>query len=298
MGTLTIMVGLPGSGKDTLIRELFNKDEVILSSDELRVELYGYEDQTHNAEVFVEMNRRAKEAGKAGSHVIYNATNLNRGRRVGLCQEMKKYFDRIEVIACICPINTLLKRNETRAERHLPKDKLKQMIRSIQLPVPFEYPYDSISYYCTGKEDKMELSKLEELYSYEQHNKYHSEPLGYHIERVANACMSNGKAFVAAKYHDLGKPFCKTVDEEGYYHFIGHPAVSAYMYISDLMRDCDVLYNDDLEIMFMIEVHDYIFNFDMDFEKMKKKMLNKYKGLSDEFWLGLEMLTKADRLRP
>lgn len=298
MGTLTIMVGLPGSGKDTLIEKLYNKDEVILSSDKLRVELYGYEDQTHNGEVFVEMNRRAKEAGKAGSHVIYNATNLNRGRRVGLCQEMKKYFDKIEVVTCICPISTLLKRNKTRKERHLPEDKLKQMIRSVQVPVPYEYPYDNITYYYTTEDIDNELEKLDSLNDYEQHNKYHSEPLGKHIMRVATACMSNEKAYIAAMYHDLGKPFCKTIDEEGYYHFIGHPTVSAYMYISDLMSYGGELYTDDLETMFMIEVHDYIFNFGMDFEKMKKKMLNKYEGLSNEFWLGLEMLTKADRLRP
>lgn len=298
MGTLTIMVGIAGSGKDSIIKKLYNKNEVILSSDEIRVELYGYEDQTHNREVFTEMNRRAKEAGKAGSHVIYNATNLNRSRRVGLCQEMKKYFNRIEVVACICPISTLLKRNKTRKERHLPEDKLKQMIRSIQLPVLYEYPYDNITYHYTTEDIDNELEKLDTLNDYEQYNKYHSETLGKHIMRVATACVSNEKAHMAAMYHDLGKPFCKTVDEEGYYHFIGHSAVSAYMYISDLMSYGKELSADNLEIMFMIEVHDYIFSFNMDFEKMKKKMLNKYKGLSDEFWLGLEMLTKADRLRP
>ena len=83
MGTLTIMVGIAGSGKDTVIKKYHN-DAIVLSSDEIRKELYGYEDQTHNSDVFIEMNRRAKEAGKAGSHVIYNATKLNRGRRVGL----------------------------------------------------------------------------------------------------------------------------------------------------------------------------------------------------------------------
>lgn len=297
MGTLTIMVGLPGSGKDTLIRKQY-KDAVVLSSDELRVELYGYEDQTHNAEVFAEMNRRAKETGRAGSHVIYNATNLNRGRRVGLCNDMKKYFDAIEVVVCICPIDVLLKRNIERAERHLPEDKLRQMIKSIQLPVQYEYPYSKISYVSTGDSEHLEIERLESLKTYEQHNKYHSEPLGIHIERVANACQSNANAYIAAKYHDLGKPFCKTIDEEGYFHFIGHPNVSAYMYMSDLVSHDMTLYNNDLDIMFLIESHDYIFSFGLDFEKMKKKMSNKYNGLSEEFWDALKMLTDADRLRP
>ncbi len=297
MSKLTIMIGAPGSGKDTYIKEHI-KDAIILSSDEIRVELYGYEDQTHNAEIFAEMNRRTKEAGKAGLHVVYNATNLNRGRRVGLCNDMKKYFDKIEVVACICPIDIILKRNIERTERHLPEDKLRQMIKSIQLPVPYEYSYDSIIYYPTGKSDKTEISELENLYGYEQHNRYHSENLGKHIQRVSDACMSSENAYLAAKYHDLGKPFCKSVDEEGYYHFIGHPNVSAYMYITDLMGYGDSLYKNDLDIMFMIEVHDYIFSFGMDFDKMKQKMNNKYNGIKEQFWKDLKMLIDADRLRP
>lgn len=297
MGTLTIMVGLPGSGKDTLIKKQW-KNVVVLSSDEIRVELYGYEDQTHNSEVFAEMNRRAKEAGKAGSHVIYNATNLNRGHRVGLCNDMKKYFDTIEVAVCICPIDIILKRNVERTERHLPEDKLRQMIKSIQLPVPYEYPYARITYYSTGRNGQLEINKLEDLKTYEQHNKYHSEPLGLHIERVANACASNAMAYTAARYHDLGKPFCKSVDTEGYFHFISHPAVSAYMYMSDIMNSFNGTFTNELDIMFLIESHDYIFSFGLDFEKMKQKMSNKYKGLSDEFWVALKMLTDADRLRP
>lgn len=297
MSRLTIMVGIPGSGKDIIIKKYYSKDTVILSSDDLRVELYGYEDQTHNAEVFAEMNRRAKEAGKVGAHTIYNATNINRGRRVALAQDMKKYYDEIEVVVCICPIDVLLERNKTREERHLPEEKLRQMIKSIQLPVIYEYPYSRITYYSTGRKGQLEIDKLGELKTYEQHNKYHSEPLGLHIERVANACSSNIMAYTAARYHDLGKPFCKTVDDEGYYHFISHPAVSAYMYISDIMNRFNGTFTNELDIMFLIEIHDYIFNFD-SFEAMKSKLNKKYKGLKEEFFVALEMLTKADRLRP
>ena len=89
--TLTIMVGLPASGKDFFIKNNID-NALILSSDVLRVELYGYEDQTHNKEVFEEMNRRTRNAGKENKNVIYNATNINRGRRVTLAQEMQKYF--------------------------------------------------------------------------------------------------------------------------------------------------------------------------------------------------------------
>ena len=98
--TLTIMVGLPASGKDFFIKNNID-NALILSSDDLRVELYGYEDQTHNKEVFEEMNRRTRNAGKENKNVIYNATNINRGRRVILVQEMQKYFKYIKVIVCV-----------------------------------------------------------------------------------------------------------------------------------------------------------------------------------------------------
>lgn len=298
MSKLTIMVGIAGSGKDTYIKKHI-KDAIVLSSDELRVKLYGYEDQTHNAEVFTEMNRQAKEAGKAGSNIVYNATNLNRGRRVGLCNDMKKYFNTIEVIVCICSIETLLERNITRKERHLPEDKLRQMIKSIQLPTYYEYPYDKITYVATDTPSKSYLEKLDELDKYEQHNKYHSEPLGIHTKRVAEACKHDLKAYTAGLYHDLGKPFCKTVDEEGYYHFISHPTVSAYMYIVDMLYtyDSDEV-TDKFDIMLMIEFHDYIFSFYGDFDRMKNKLKSKYKDLDENFFKSLEILTKADRLRP
>lgn len=298
MNKLIIMVGLPGSGKDTIIKKQY-KDYIIMSSDELRKELYGYEDQTHNQEVFTELHRRVKESGKKGLNIIYNATNLNRGRRVGLCNDMKKYFDRIEVVVTIASIETILKRNKTREERHIPEEKLKQMIKSIQLPTYYEYPYDKITYILTDNIKSSYLERLDELDTYEQHNKYHSEPLGLHIKRVASACKKNLKAYTAALYHDLGKPFCKTIDSEGYYHFISHPLVSAYMYIVDMLyiHDGEDI-SDWFDVMLIIEFHDHIFNFQGDFQKMKMKLKNKYKDLDDEFFKSLEMVVKADRLRP
>ena len=290
--TLTIMVGLPASGKDFFIKNNID-NALILSSDDLRVELYGYEDQTHNKEVFEEMNRRTRNAGKENKNVIYNATNINRGRRVTLAQEMQKYFKYIKVIACVCSIKTLLYRNKTRKERHLPEDKLKQMIRSFQIPTLYEYNYDDIKYVWTEtKRQEFERDKIALLMDYDQHNKHHSENLGIHILRTADYCKENSKACKAAVYHDLGKPFCKTTDEEGFNHFIGHPNVSAYLYLTDTVgRDFDA------DVALLIEFHDYIFNF-QDFESMKKKLKNKYPSLKDDFFEALKLLTEGDRLRP
>ena len=54
MSKVTIMVGLSGSGKSSVATALSGKDNsIILSSDDLRQELYGdINDQDHNEEIF------------------------------------------------------------------------------------------------------------------------------------------------------------------------------------------------------------------------------------------------------
>lgn len=301
MNTLTILVGVPGSGKSTWTRQHLHKDTIVLSSDEIRKELYGYEDQTHNGEVFSIMNARTRDYGKRGLNVIYDATNLVRKRRVALAQEMEKFFSHINVIAFICPIDELLERNITREERHIPEDKLKSMIMSFQLPVIYEFPYNNVEYALTGQETALEATKLDNLINYTQNNKHHSEELGRHILRTMQGCAGYPLAELAAKYHDLGKPFCKTVDEEGYYHFAGHAAVSSYMFISDML----ITHGQEWKkheyiqsVALMIEMHDWIFNFNHDMQAMKEHYNKKYIGLKDKYWTDLEVLTKADRLRP
>lgn len=148
------MVGLPGSGKDTYIKK-YLKDFKVISSDDLRLELFGFEDQTKNVEIFNEMRRRTKELLKTGESVVYNATNLSAKRRKSLANEMEKYCDKIWLVCTDVGLDELLKRNEFREERHIPKEKLKQMYRSFKTDFN-EYPYDQITWHnwLEGLNDK------------------------------------------------------------------------------------------------------------------------------------------------
>ena len=140
MGNLYIMIGLPGSGKDTIAKKIQAVDRlknVVLSSDDIRIELFGWEDQSKNGQVFEEMNKRCKEYLSKGFNVIYNATNLNKKRRMALINEMKKYAN-INAILCLCPIGTIFERNLLRFERHIPEDKLLQMFRTMDIPMKYE----------------------------------------------------------------------------------------------------------------------------------------------------------------
>ena len=83
---LYIMIGLPGSGKDTIAKQIQAVDRlknVVLSSDNIRMELFGWEDQSKNGRVFEEMNKRCKEYLYKGFNVIYNATNLSKKKTYG-----------------------------------------------------------------------------------------------------------------------------------------------------------------------------------------------------------------------
>lgn len=79
-----MLMGISGSGKSTYAKALEkNCGYKVFSSDVLREELFGNEnDQTHNSEVFEELHRRILKALDAGENCVYDATNLNRKRRL------------------------------------------------------------------------------------------------------------------------------------------------------------------------------------------------------------------------
>ena len=61
MATFNIMIGIPGSGKSNYAKKcLINDNTEYLSSDGIRIELYGFEDQTHNDVVFETMKKRTQ----------------------------------------------------------------------------------------------------------------------------------------------------------------------------------------------------------------------------------------------
>ena len=190
MGNLYIMIGLPGSGKDTVIKNItknMSEDEklktIILSSDDIRIELFGWEDQTKNGIVFQEMNKRCKERLSLGWNVIYNATNLNKKRRMALINEMKKYFNNVYAILCLCPLGTIYERNFIRAERHIPEDKLLQMFKTMDIPLKYE-GYDKIFFINTDnryKSQEMIDWFLEIGRNYDQNNEHHNNTVQEHL---------------------------------------------------------------------------------------------------------------------
>ena len=91
MNKLYMMVGLPASGKSTIAKEIAkSKKAIIVSSDELRKELLGdINEQSQNAKIFEEVEKRIKEGLKQGN-VVYDACNINYKKRRAFLQKLNK----------------------------------------------------------------------------------------------------------------------------------------------------------------------------------------------------------------
>ena len=251
MAALNIMIGMPGSGKTSYAKKhLLTSNSVYLSSDQTRIDMYGFEDQTHNGEVFERMKQETILALQNGFDVIYDATNLIRKRREALIKDVKNRVSNIEINAYLCctPINIVLERNMTRTERHLPWDKLVQMIQSIEPPMYYE-GFDNIYLIDGGMyNDVYDYNNLLEKYEdYCQFNPYHNETLSEHMTAVAKKAeelgtnLKNGIdrniLWQAARYHDISKPYTKQFNcKKGYNTYYGHEKVSTYMYMCHVRK--------------------------------------------------------------
>lgn len=230
-----MMVGIPGSGKTTYAKDnLFTNNTVYLSSDEIRINMFGFEDQTHNQEVFERMQRETIEALKCGFDIIYDATNLNAKRRKTIIDRVKKINGVVVNAYLMCtPINILLERNMTRPERKLPWDKLELLIKSIEPPMYYE-GFDNI-YLINDKyyQHKNYLDFFKECFGFNQDNPHHKEDLYQHIDLVTNNIKDNDIIELqAARYHDFGKLYTKQKKEEkGYSVYYGHEKVSTYLFL-------------------------------------------------------------------
>ena len=307
MPKFNMIIGIPGSGKTTFCKKFF-KDVVYLSSDDMRIAMLGFEDQTHNGDVFSRMKAETLEALKNGRDVVYDATNLSEKRRKDIINASKKYGEVNAYILCT-PISSLLERNMTREERTLPWDKLEQMIKTIQCPMYYE-GFDNIYLVDGGMYDDVynpaDLMRI--CYKFNQDNPYHKETLGEHIDMVVDNVEEMTRNMLvqdmtisrtAAKWHDMGKLYTKQFNEtKNYYTFYGHENVSTYMYFCHLVRSTSRLHipseftivrltDGKYQVAALILNHMKFYNGSME------KVENKFND--DDLFKMLEILHRADQ---
>lgn len=308
MPIINVLVGLPGSGKDYYAKSKANPEtDVIISSDDIREELYGSaECQDNPARVFEQMFKRTCAAVRDGKNMIYyNATNISRKRRMNLIKEFRnslKDVDGLQIFATvvIAPFSICLERNSAR-DRVVPEEAMNRMYRQFNVPstaegfgaVFVEHNYDmSVGSYID--------TILEKSKSISQDNPHHSMTIGEHCNAAANYIIEHKEEinkelssrwfsiiFNATTYHDIGKPFCKTFknakgEDSEVAHFYNHENVGAYDFLAD-----DAGRN-SLIIALLINLH-MIFYQDTKYQERMKELYG------DTTWTALEWLHKADQ---
>lgn len=284
---LFIMIGISGSGKSTRAKEIadgFDNKISIHSSDSVRKEIYGDENcQKDHNRVFEIMRERTLRDLRKGKHVIYDATNLNRKRRISLIKEIKGKFSDIKVIGelVLLPPEICIKRRAM-SDRIVPENVILRQLTQFQVPY-YNEGFDIIEeIYCGNKDDLEDyFSKIYVRALKCQHdNPHHNDSILYHCLKVEdNMTFSN-----IGLFHDLGKIYVKHFDSEGIAHYYNHANVSAYLYLlnKDDKSNCDGVLQEALAIEYHMKQFDY--NNKENFENWKNTLPYHTLAVLEELW--------------
>lgn len=234
---LTMMIGIPGSGKSYKANEIQKETGAVLfCPDDIRSET-GLRDgnREDNAKLYSEMHREIINTLMEGKDVIYDATNLNSRKRVAFLETLNKLNVEKKCVLVLRLYEDCIKANKTR-DRVVPEEAIKNKLRSFE-PPHYGEGWDKITLLYTDKNPNI-LGNPERLIPenmYTPHDsKYHLETIGEHIQMVLNNVdKSDQVMYYAALLHDEGKPFTKEFKnmkgeptEEA--HYYSHEHVSAY----------------------------------------------------------------------
>ena len=151
-----MMVGIPGSGKSTKVKEMSGEGIIGFSSDKLRGEIFGDEGIQFTEEwlkennydgsddyqekyyfaldiIFGELYRKIQVCLESGNDAVVDATNPGKFARSRVIDKLGQYADRIVAVVMATPYAVCMKRNLNR-DRVVPTDAMERMAKD------FEYP--------------------------------------------------------------------------------------------------------------------------------------------------------------
>lgn len=148
--SLTVLVGLPASGKSTLAKKIceMNPELVLIGSDQIRAELYGDEGiQGSGKEVFDLVYKRIHDALVEDKSVVYDATNLFKKSRRSVLKCIPEGKDvLVKFLVCRTPLQKCLERNAARS-RVVPEEIIVRMAERMCYPTRDEYDHSIVVMY-------------------------------------------------------------------------------------------------------------------------------------------------------
>lgn len=273
--TLTVLVGLSGSGKSTIATEIAHKNPntVIVSSDAIREELTGnYENQEHNEEVFKVFHDRIRKNLEQKRNVIADATNLTMKSRRAIMMKINGLDVHKVCVIIPKPFEQCKVDNQNR-EHPVPDEVLDKQIRRFQIPF-YEEEFDEIqivpNFY--GKPFNL-LRKME---GFDQKNPHHSMDLYNHCKYTEGLMSLKGYEMpwtFGALVHDCGKLFVQTFDENGIAHYCDHQSYGSYEILTTKPYDVATL-----DVCFLINYHMMPFDWTTDKARQRwKERFGEYK---------------------
>ena len=232
MSRLYMLIGIPGSGKSTWAKEKAETDSniAICSSDAMRKERGLAED---DKTIFVDLHNKILQLLKDGKDVIYDATNINRKRRMNFLQTLPENIKKIAVLFIVDP--RLCKERQMIRERIVPEKVIDKMLLGFQLPGKYE-GFDDIVMHFDRYKEEIYIPSVEELLEFNQDNPHHKLTLGNHLLKCRSLLKNDKKLNSIGFYHDIGKYYTKTFDDDGVAHYFGHENIGAYYYLLSKMH--------------------------------------------------------------
>ena len=219
MTVVKVLIGVAGVGKSTYIQKVKTEKSLVLSSDELRIELFGDLEAGNAPEaipvVFKTLHERMKEAllSKQYDVIFYDATNLSRKLRKGFYEQFKKYAE-IEAIVLVKPLATILEQNAQRSGfAKVPESVIRRMYKSLQVP-RIGVDCDKIEVIGEFEDFAEEISMIKGM---KHDSPYHAEDVDTHIQMTIDGAKAQPESVhytkdeivTLAELHDLGKGITK-----------------------------------------------------------------------------------------
>lgn len=303
-----MLVGVAGSGKSTYAKERQKEIDrcIVLSSDAIRGELYGDESiQRDPAKVFQIMERRALDAARMGTSVIYDATNLSSRHRKHMVKQMSALGCTTECVICVATFEVCCERQLTR-ERKVPTDVIDRQIRQFEIPTTTE-GWDKITVWApeTGGfvslHDEINKCKIPHDCKFHTLSVYGHMCAAHKIFQEKYLKQFSDKiGYITAKavlYHDIGKAVTKSfVDARGKLgteaHYYGHENVGAWNILCASHSFLNV--DDCLKCAQLVGLHMKMYQ-EVWYDRMYTQFFLNGTGETVEFWRALRTLHMCDK---